>query len=55
METITQSINQNNIESEGTFDRDSRENYFEMLEQAFINLSLVDHEFVDLEELVMDL
>lgn len=54
METMTQSNNQSYIESGGSFDNESRENYFKMLEQAFINLSLVDHEFVDLEELVSD-
>lgn len=55
MKTINESKNQNSIESSVSFDQDSRESYFEMLEQAFINLSLVDNELVDLEELVRDL
>lgn len=52
METITQTNDQGNIELETPFDQDSRERYFEMLEQAFINLSLVNHEMEELEALI---
>lgn len=53
METITQSNNQTKIESGVPFDKESRENYFEMLQQALINLSLVD-ELEELEILVQE-
>jgi hypothetical protein len=54
METITQSNNQKKIESGVSFDKESRESYFEMLEQAYINLLLVEPELVDLEALLQE-
>lgn len=54
MEAITQSYSQTNIENSDLFDKESRENYFEMLEKAFVNLSLVDHKMEELEELVQE-
>lgn len=52
METLNQTNNKIDTETGSSFDKESRENYFKMLEQAFINLLLVDNELVDLEELV---
>ncbi len=54
METITQSNNQAKVETGVSFDKESRESYFEMHEQALINLSLVDLDMEDLEILVME-
>jgi hypothetical protein len=45
MEILTQPIDQ--IESEPSFDREARESYFEMLEVAFQNLSIVDQKKID--------
>ena len=42
MELIAQPNDQIKIESETSFDSKSRESYFEMLEVAFRNLSIVD-------------
>lgn len=54
METIHQSNHQNLIESGVPFDKESRENYFEMHQKALINLSLVDDELEELEVLVQE-
>lgn len=50
MEILTQPNNQ--IESESSFDREARESYFEMLEVAFKNLSIVDQKKIDQAVLV---
>lgn len=52
METIIQANNQIKIDAGVPFDKESRENYFENLQQALINLSLVDDELEELEVLV---
>jgi hypothetical protein len=47
MELLTQPNNQVNVESETSFDREARESYFEMLEVALSNLSIVDRKKKD--------
>ena len=42
MELLTQPINRNGHEAETIFSRQSRENYFAMMEVAHRNLSIVD-------------
>lgn len=42
MEILTQSNNQLKFETETAFDKATRENYFEMLEVAINNLSIID-------------
>lgn len=54
METFTQTNNQTYVESCVTFDKETRKNYFERLEQALLNLSLVDYEIEELEVLVQE-
>lgn len=54
METITQPNNQIKFEPETSFDRRSRENYFEMLEVALSNLSIVDRKKEDQLVLVQE-
>jgi hypothetical protein len=53
METFTQTNNQTYVESGVTFDKEARENYFEMLEQAYVNLALVDPE-MDTQEVLVE-
>lgn len=47
MEILTQPNNQVKVESETSFDRESRESYFEMLEVALRNLSIIDRKKED--------
>jgi hypothetical protein len=54
METVTQSKNQTLMDSDLTFDKETRKNYFEMLKQALLNLSLIDHEIENLQVLVQE-
>ncbi|MCK5702903.1 MAG: hypothetical protein KAI29_17190 [Cyclobacteriaceae bacterium] len=54
MEIITQPNNQVKFETETSFDRRSRENYFEMLEVALLNLSMVDRKKEDQLVLVQE-
>ena len=42
MEILTQSNNQLKFETETAFDEATRENYFDMLEVAIRNLSIID-------------
>lgn len=52
MEILTQPNNQTKLERETSFDRKSRENYFEMFEVALWNLSIVDRKKEDQNVLV---
>jgi hypothetical protein len=54
MKTITQLNNQIHIEPVVHFDKESRESYFEMLQQALINFSLVDDGIDELEILLKE-
>ncbi len=47
MEILTQPNHQINIATESSFDKQARESYFEMLEVAFRNLSIVDQKEID--------
>jgi len=44
MEILTQSNNQLKFETETAFDEATRENYFDMLEVAIRNLSIIDRD-----------
>lgn len=52
MEILTQPNNQTKLERETSFDRKSRESYFEMFEVALWNLSIVDRKKEDQNVLV---
>jgi len=54
MEIITQPNDQVKFEPETSFDRRSRENYFEKLEVALSNLSMVDRKNEDQLVLVQE-
>ncbi|MCK5281333.1 MAG: hypothetical protein KAI29_17570 [Cyclobacteriaceae bacterium] len=54
MEILTRPNNQAAFESETSFDRESRENYFENLEVALWNLSIVDRKREDQKVLVQE-
>ena len=47
MELLTQPINRNGHEAETIFSRQSRENYFAMMEVAHRNLSILDEKQKD--------
>ena len=54
MEILTRPNNQAAFESETSFDRESRENYFENLEVALWNLSIVDRKREDQKVLIQE-